>query len=46
MITLASGVSYIDLQFQDTPRAIATAVLSGPGGVALVDPGRPARSEP
>ena len=39
MIALASGISYIDLQFQDTPRVIATAVLSGPGGVALVDPG-------
>ena len=39
MIALASGISYIDLQFQDTPRVIATAVLSGPQGVALVDPG-------
>jgi glyoxylase-like metal-dependent hydrolase (beta-lactamase superfamily II) len=39
MIALASGISYIDLQFQGTPRVIATAVLSGPGGVALVDPG-------
>jgi glyoxylase-like metal-dependent hydrolase (beta-lactamase superfamily II) len=39
MIALASGISYFDLQFQDTPRVIATAVLSGPSGVALVDPG-------
>jgi glyoxylase-like metal-dependent hydrolase (beta-lactamase superfamily II) len=39
MMALASGISYIDLQFQGTPRAIATVVLSGPGGVALVDPG-------
>ena len=39
MIALASGISYIDLQFQDTPRVIATAVLIGPRGVALVDPG-------
>jgi glyoxylase-like metal-dependent hydrolase (beta-lactamase superfamily II) len=39
MIALASGISYIDLQFQGIPRVIATAVLSGPGGVALVDPG-------
>jgi glyoxylase-like metal-dependent hydrolase (beta-lactamase superfamily II) len=39
MIVLASGISYFDLQFQDTPRVIATAVLSGPSGVALVDPG-------
>jgi glyoxylase-like metal-dependent hydrolase (beta-lactamase superfamily II) len=39
MMVLAPGISYIDLQFQGTPRVIATAVLSGPGGVALVDPG-------
>ncbi len=39
MIALASGISYVDLLFQDTPRVIATAVLSGPLGVALVDPG-------
>lgn len=39
MIALAPGISYFDLQFQDTPRVIATAVLSGPSGVALVDPG-------
>ncbi|MBI3494179.1 MAG: MBL fold metallo-hydrolase [Acidobacteria bacterium] len=39
MITLASGVSYVDLQFLGTPRIIATVVLHGPGGVALIDPG-------
>jgi glyoxylase-like metal-dependent hydrolase (beta-lactamase superfamily II) len=39
MITLASGLSYIDLRFLDTARVIATVVLHGPGGVALIDPG-------
>ncbi len=39
MITLATGVSYLDLRFQGLPRVIATAVLHGPGDVALVDPG-------
>jgi len=39
MITLASGLSYVDLHFQGVPRIIATAVAHGPGGVALIDPG-------
>lgn len=39
MITLASGVSYLDLNFLGIPRVIASAVLHGPGGVAIVDPG-------
>jgi len=39
MITLASGLSYFDLQFQHRPRIIATGVVHGSGGVALVDPG-------
>ena len=39
MIPLAPGLSYLDLRFQSLPRIIATAVLHGPGGVALVDPG-------
>jgi glyoxylase-like metal-dependent hydrolase (beta-lactamase superfamily II) len=39
MIPLSSGLSYIDLHFLNVPRIIATAVLHGPGGVALVDPG-------
>jgi glyoxylase-like metal-dependent hydrolase (beta-lactamase superfamily II) len=39
MQTLAAGVSFADLHFQNIPRIIATAVLHNPGGVALVDPG-------
>jgi len=39
MIPLASGLSYIDLQFQGVSRVIATVVLHGKGGVALIDPG-------
>jgi glyoxylase-like metal-dependent hydrolase (beta-lactamase superfamily II) len=39
MIALASGISYLDLHFQGLPHVIATVVLSGPGGVVLVDPG-------
>jgi glyoxylase-like metal-dependent hydrolase (beta-lactamase superfamily II) len=39
MITLTSGLSYFDLDFLAVPRIIATAVLDGPGGVTLVDPG-------
>ena len=30
---------YIDLQFKGSPRVIATALLSGPDGVTLIDPG-------
>jgi glyoxylase-like metal-dependent hydrolase (beta-lactamase superfamily II) len=30
---------FIDLNFRGSPRIIATAVLAGPGGVTLVDPG-------
>jgi glyoxylase-like metal-dependent hydrolase (beta-lactamase superfamily II) len=37
--TLSHGLSWIDLQFQGRARAIATAVLHGSSGVALVDPG-------
>jgi len=39
MNTLAAGVSFLDLKFQGTPQFIAVAVLHGPGGVALIDPG-------
>jgi glyoxylase-like metal-dependent hydrolase (beta-lactamase superfamily II) len=39
MITLASGLSFVDLHFQGLPRIIATGVLHGHAGVALVDPG-------
>ena len=37
--TLATGLSYIDLNFLGRPHAIATVVLQGSGGVALIDPG-------
>jgi glyoxylase-like metal-dependent hydrolase (beta-lactamase superfamily II) len=39
MITLASGVSYFDLDFLGASGIIATVALHGPGGVALIDPG-------
>jgi glyoxylase-like metal-dependent hydrolase (beta-lactamase superfamily II) len=39
MITLASGLSYFDLDFMQLPGIIATAVVHGKGGVALIDPG-------
>jgi glyoxylase-like metal-dependent hydrolase (beta-lactamase superfamily II) len=39
MNTLASGLSYLDLNFLGVPRVIATVVLHGPGGAALIDPG-------
>jgi glyoxylase-like metal-dependent hydrolase (beta-lactamase superfamily II) len=39
MITLASGLSYVDLDFQGVAGVIATVVLHGPGGAALIDPG-------
>lgn len=39
MSTLASGIDYVDLQFRGSPGVIATAVLHGTAGVALVDPG-------
>jgi glyoxylase-like metal-dependent hydrolase (beta-lactamase superfamily II) len=39
METLASGLSYFDLNFLGVPRIIATVVLHGPGGAALIDPG-------
>jgi glyoxylase-like metal-dependent hydrolase (beta-lactamase superfamily II) len=37
--TLAAGLDYLDLAFLGLPRIIATAVLHGPSGVALLDPG-------
>ena len=37
--SIASGISYIDLNFCDTPRAIATGVYTSDTGVALIDPG-------
>jgi len=39
MDRLAPGVSYVDLMFRSTPRIVATAVIQGPRGVALLDPG-------
>lgn len=39
METLASGIAYLDLHFLGVPRVIATGVLHGAAGVALVDPG-------
>lgn len=39
MISLATGIDYVDLDFLGYPNIIATAVLHGPGGVALIDPG-------
>jgi glyoxylase-like metal-dependent hydrolase (beta-lactamase superfamily II) len=39
MIALSAGLSYFDLNFQQTERVIATAVLQSRGDVALVDPG-------
>ena len=39
MISLAAGVHYLDLEFLGHPQIIATAVLQGPGGVAVIDPG-------
>ena len=37
--SLAAGIDYLDLNFLGYPSIIATAVLHGPGGVALIDPG-------
>ncbi len=39
MRALAAGLSYCDLHFRGHERVVATAVLDGPGGVTLVDPG-------
>jgi glyoxylase-like metal-dependent hydrolase (beta-lactamase superfamily II) len=39
MTPIVSGLDYVDLEFLGYPNIIATAVLHGPGGVALVDPG-------
>jgi glyoxylase-like metal-dependent hydrolase (beta-lactamase superfamily II) len=39
MITLASGLSYLDLNFLAVRGVIATVVAHAPGGVALIDPG-------
>ena len=36
---IVSDISYIDLNFCNTPKAIATGVYGGDAGVVLVDPG-------
>jgi glyoxylase-like metal-dependent hydrolase (beta-lactamase superfamily II) len=37
--TLSHGLSWIDLQFLGRSNVIASALVQGPGGVAIVDPG-------
>src|SRR3954447_5292660 len=39
MTMLAAGLDYVDLEFLGIPEIIATAVLHGPSGVTLIDPG-------
>lgn len=39
MDRLAPGIAFVDLMFRSTPRIVATAVIQGPRGVALLDPG-------
>jgi glyoxylase-like metal-dependent hydrolase (beta-lactamase superfamily II) len=39
MHTLSSNLRYADLRFRGVPGVIATAVLQGPGGIVLIDPG-------
>lgn len=39
MTLIEPGLRYVDVNFQNVPSVIATAVLEGPDGVALIDPG-------
>jgi glyoxylase-like metal-dependent hydrolase (beta-lactamase superfamily II) len=39
MPSIASDISYIDLNFCDTPKSIATGVYAGEAGAVLIDPG-------
>jgi glyoxylase-like metal-dependent hydrolase (beta-lactamase superfamily II) len=39
MKPLAAGLDYLDLEFLGHPGIIATAVVHGPSGVSLIDPG-------
>ena len=39
MTTLAAGIRFVDIGFRATSGIIATAVLDGGDGPALVDPG-------
>jgi glyoxylase-like metal-dependent hydrolase (beta-lactamase superfamily II) len=36
---LSDGLSWVDLQFHDRPQVIATGLVQGRGGVAIIDPG-------
>jgi glyoxylase-like metal-dependent hydrolase (beta-lactamase superfamily II) len=38
-MTLAPGIDFIDLKFVGKPEIIATAILHGPRGISLIDPG-------
>jgi glyoxylase-like metal-dependent hydrolase (beta-lactamase superfamily II) len=37
--TLSHGLSWIDLRFLGRSNVIAAAIVQGPGGAAIVDPG-------
>ncbi len=39
MNTLATGLSYFDLEYLGTPRIIATGIVHGAAGVSIIDPG-------
>src|SRR4051794_5332561 len=39
MIRLASGLSYLDLNFYGVKGVIASVIVHGPGGAAIIDPG-------
>lgn len=39
MNTLSTGISFVDLNFLERAGIIATAVLQGPSGITLIDPG-------
>ena len=39
MNTLSHGLSWVDLQFRSRPQVIATGLVQGHGGVAIIDPG-------
>jgi glyoxylase-like metal-dependent hydrolase (beta-lactamase superfamily II) len=39
MTMLAAGLDYVDLEFLGIPEIIATAIIHGPSGVTLIDPG-------
>jgi glyoxylase-like metal-dependent hydrolase (beta-lactamase superfamily II) len=39
MTVIAPGIRFLDLRFQGAPQVVATAVLEGGSGAALIDPG-------